>query len=116
MSGTLQRRPAAKAALPGTPAPAGNRDLGAERVFLLSMSPITRDPSERAREGMAARGLRLPGRWLRARGAPQLGSCPVCHGRVQPDDALGLVGRNVAHAECALVSWLGPGLLSRELL
>jgi hypothetical protein len=45
----------------------------------------------------------------------QLGSCPVCHGRVQPDDALGLVGRSVAHAECALVSWLGPGRLSREL-
>jgi hypothetical protein len=34
---------------------------------------------------------------------------------VRPDDALGIVGRSVAHAECALVRWLGPGRLSREL-
>jgi hypothetical protein len=32
------------------------------------------------------------------------------------DDAIGIVGRSVAHAECALVSWLGAGRLSRELL
>jgi hypothetical protein len=35
---------------------------------------------------------------------------------VRRDDALGIVGRSVAHAECALVSWLGTGRLSRELL
>jgi hypothetical protein len=55
------------------------------------------------------------GRWPARRFGRKLGSCPVCHGRVRPDDALGLVGRTVAHAECALVSWLGPGRLSREL-
>jgi hypothetical protein len=56
-------------------------------------------------------GWKLVGRWLRSRRHLQLGSCPVCHGRVRADDALGLVDRSVAHAECALVSWLGPGLL-----
>jgi hypothetical protein len=35
---------------------------------------------------------------------------------VRADDALGLVGHSMAHAECTLVSWLGPGNLSRELL
>jgi hypothetical protein len=85
-------------------------------VFLLVMVTTPGDPRATAREGTTARGLRTAGRWLRARSAPRLGDCPVCHGRVRPDDALGLVGRSVAHAECALVSWLGPGRLSRELL
>jgi hypothetical protein len=70
---------------------------------------------EQPRDGRVARGLRITWRWLRRRSGLRMGSCPVCHGRVQPDDALGLVGSTVAHAECALVSWLGPGLLSREL-
>lgn len=32
--------------------------------------------------------------------------CPVCRTRVRADDALGLVGSRIAHAECALVQWL----------
>ena len=96
--------------------PVRNRDLCPERVFFVSMSTVPREVREPAPERKAARGLRLAARWLRSRGGPRLGSCPVCHGRVQPDDALGLIGTSVAHAECALVSWLGPGGLSRELL
>ncbi|HEV7584208.1 MAG TPA: hypothetical protein VGO14_00355 [Solirubrobacteraceae bacterium] len=80
------------------------------------MSISRGDLREQAPERKRPRGPRITARWLRPRSAPRLGSCPVCHGRVQPDDALGLVGSSVAHAECALVSWLGPGRLSRELL
>jgi hypothetical protein len=32
--------------------------------------------------------------------------CPVCSTVVLPDDALGLVGGELAHAECALAHWL----------
>ncbi|HEV2923705.1 MAG TPA: hypothetical protein VGW98_06710 [Solirubrobacteraceae bacterium] len=75
-------------------------------------------PIHRVSQAQAARtwgSWRSSGRWaiLRRR---RLGSCPVCHGRVLRDDAIGIVGRSVAHAECALVSWLGAGRLSRELL
>lgn len=61
------------------------------------------------------RSWKLTGRWRRSRRRLELGSCPVCHGRVGADDALGLVDHSVAHAECALVSWLGPGRLLRDL-
>jgi hypothetical protein len=76
------------------------------------------DPIRRASPAQAAKARRTwlsSGRWHFLRRL-QLGSCPVCHGRVRSDDALGLVDRSVAHAECALVSWRGPGQLSRELL
>jgi hypothetical protein len=32
--------------------------------------------------------------------------CPICATRVGPDDALGLIDGEPAHAECALVHWL----------
>ncbi|HEX4188773.1 MAG TPA: hypothetical protein VHY83_12825 [Solirubrobacteraceae bacterium] len=79
-------------------------------------------PSDRPMPGTAPYGVvprrrwSLRIRWPGSHGRAALGRCPVCHGRVQPDDALGLMGSRVAHAECALVSWLGPGRLSRELL
>jgi hypothetical protein len=84
-------------------------------VFFTSMST---GPIHLASQTQAAgaRGSGRPsGRWAILRRL-QLGSCPICHGRVRRDDALGIVGRSVAHAECALVSWLGSGRLSRELL
>jgi len=92
-----------------------HRDLRPEPVFLFSMSTRPSDQPAPARAAQADGGCKLTRRWLRTRRRSQLGSCPVCHGRVRADDALGLVDRSVAHAECALVNWLGPGRLLREL-
>jgi hypothetical protein len=75
------------------------------------------DPTSSSSSPLAKAGgrWRLARRWRLPRRRARLASCPVCHGGVAPDDALGLIGGRVAHAECALVSWLGPGRLSAEL-
>jgi hypothetical protein len=51
----------------------------------------------------------------RARGS-RLRSCPACHASVGPDDAVGLLGGRVAHAECALLQWLGSYEQLRQLV
>lgn len=83
-------------------------------MFLISMSVDMPELIRPAAASTRSR-LRLRIRRPRRQGPRSLGSCPVCRGRVREDDALGLVGSTVAHAECALVSWLGAGRLSREL-
>jgi hypothetical protein len=42
--------------------------------------------------------------------------CPVCLTSVQDEDAVGLVGDRVGHAECVLVRWIGSGDELRDAL
>ena len=49
----------------------------------------------------AARGRFEPGLGRRRRE-----HCPLCETLVGVDDAVGIIGDRIAHAECALVSWL----------
>jgi hypothetical protein len=50
----------------------------------------------------------------------KLGNCPICGLSVRGDDAIGLVGSRLGHAECALARWSGfapfgaPQTVSRE--
>jgi hypothetical protein len=46
----------------------------------------------------------------------RLRRCPVCHASVGRDDAVGLFGGRVAHAECALLRWLGSYEQLRQLV
>ena len=52
-----------------------------------------------------------------ARGGSSLATarCPICGTLVGPEDALGVIGGELAHAECALVDWLRtPAVGSRH--
>jgi hypothetical protein len=40
--------------------------------------------------------------------------CPVCGTLVGLDDALGVIGGELAHAECALVDWLRAPVVGRD--
>lgn len=54
----------------------------------------------------AHRRSRLPA-LRRAAPPPARGlACPLCGSGVLDDDAIGLLGDEIAHAECALVHWL----------
>jgi len=46
----------------------------------------------------------------------RLRRCAVCHASLLPDDALGIFGGTLAHAECALFGWLGSRERMRDLL
>jgi hypothetical protein len=78
------------------------RDPRLPHVFHSAM-PELRHPSMGA---IAALGA---GVWWRD--AIKLGRCPVCGLCVRADDAIGLVGSRVSHAECALARWNGFGAL-----
>jgi hypothetical protein len=83
------------------------------RALLLAMMSVAhqslRALNARVRSGVA--GLRLGASGVRLH-RPQ---CPVCHGLVGEDDAVGLLGSRFAHAECVLVRWLGDAEGSSSL-
>ena len=61
------------------------------------------------------RSILSPGRRPARRLIGRALSCPVCGARVRGDDALGVVEGRAAHAECALVLWLGRSGCERLL-
>jgi hypothetical protein len=42
--------------------------------------------------------------------------CPVCLTSVRDEDAIGLIGDTIGHAECVLVSWVGCGDAPHDVL
>ena len=89
--------------------------LGAMADELLSGGDLEDAMARLSRWGIPGRMEGLKDLLERLRTAKQR-RCPVCHASVGQDDAVGLLGGRVAHAECALLRWLGSYEQLRQLV